>query len=152
MPEDESSIWFLFFNEIGILAQLSRTQFEAQLPAGVLVSHFSVLNNLVRVQDGRTPLELARAFQVPKTTMTHTLAGLEKAGYVEMRPNEDDARSKRIWITAKGRVFRDEAIRRMEPTFADLGQVFDGERIAAILPELQALREIMDRRRDSPSV
>lgn len=152
MPEDESSIWFLFFNEIGILAQLSRTQFEAQLPAGVLVSHFSVLNNLVRVQDGRTPLELARAFQVPKTTMTHTLAGLEKAGYVEMRPNEDDARSKRVWITAKGRVFRDEAIRRMEPTFADLGQVFDGERIAAILPELQALREIMDRRRDSPSV
>ena len=91
MPEDPSR-YFELFNEIGIIEQLSRADFEARLPKGVLVSHFGVLNHLIRVGDGRTPLELARAFQVPKTTMTHTLAGLEKRKWVETRPNPEDLR------------------------------------------------------------
>ncbi len=68
---------FALFNEIGIINQLAAALFESRLPPGVLVSHFSVLNHLIRVRDGATPLQLANAFQVPKTTMTHTLAGLE---------------------------------------------------------------------------
>ena len=102
MPEDKGTPYFRLFNEIGILAQLSRAVFEARLPGGMLVSHFAVLNHLIRVEDGRTPRELARAFQVPKTTMTHTLAGLESAGYVRMKPNAEDGRSKRVWITPAG--------------------------------------------------
>jgi len=50
---------FTFLNEIGILAQLSRALFEARLPLGFTVPQFSVLNNLVRVRDGRSPGELA---------------------------------------------------------------------------------------------
>ncbi len=60
--------------------------FEARLPKGMLVSHFSVLNHLIRMADGRTPLELARAFQVAKTIVTHTLTTLEKHGLIEVRP------------------------------------------------------------------
>jgi hypothetical protein len=48
--------------------------------------HFSVLNHLMRVEDGRTPLELARAFQVPKTTLS-TLAG----GAGKARVDRDEA-------------------------------------------------------------
>lgn len=148
MVDDIDSAFFRLFNEIGILEQLSRAILEARLPDGMLVSHFAVLNHLMRVTDGRTPLELARAFQVAKTTMTHTLAGLDKAGLVDMRPNPDDARSKRVWITEAGRAFRDDAIRAVAPDIDELKRDFAEARVKKLLPELDMLRKIMDERRD----
>jgi DNA-binding MarR family transcriptional regulator len=113
----------------------------------LITPHFTVLNHLVRVQDGRTPLDLARAFQVPKTTMTHTLAGLEELGLVEMRPNPDDKRSKQVWLTEAGRRLREGTIAALIPEFADLARDFPAERVAAVLPALIELRQIMDARR-----
>jgi hypothetical protein len=52
-PEDTYGAFFL---EVGILSQLSRAMFEARLPPGFALPHFTVLNHLVRVKDGRTPL------------------------------------------------------------------------------------------------
>jgi hypothetical protein len=69
MRDADLPLYFRLFNEIGIIEQLSRARFEARLPQGAPCPHFSVLNHLMRVEDGRTPLELARAFQVPKTTL-----------------------------------------------------------------------------------
>jgi len=148
MPDKNGSDYFRFFNEIGILEQLSRAMLQARLPDGMLVPHFTVLNHLVRVKDGRTPLELAQAFQVPKTTMTHTLAGLVKADLVVMRANKDDGRSKRVWITKKGIGFRQEAIGSLDEDLARLRKSFSEARVKRLLPELQALREIMDADRD----
>ncbi len=139
--------YFQLFNEIGIIEQLSRALFEARLPRGVLVSHFSILNHLIRVADGRTPLELARAFQVPKTTMSHSLGLLVKRGWVEMRPNPSDARSKCVWITDAGRAFREEAIDRLVPDIREMAKSIPGDRIEALLPGLQEIREVMDRSR-----
>ena len=148
MDSKTLSLYFRLFNEIGIIDQLSRTAFEARLPDGFLVSHFSVLNHLIRVQDGRTPLELAQAFQVPKTTMTHTLTGLSKAELIEIRPNPADRRSKCIWLTEKGVTFRDQAIASLAPDFEAVAQDFPPERIAKLLPHLTALRELLDAARD----
>ncbi len=139
---------FRLFNEIGIIEQLGRSLFEARLPDGVLVSHFSVLNNLMRVADGRTPLQLAQAFQVPKTTMTHTLAGLEKRGWVEMRPNPDDKRSKQVWTTPEGRAFRDEAIRALTPDLEKVGAVVPPDTLDRLIADLTDLRVWMDANRD----
>ncbi len=140
--------FFRLFNKIGIIEQLSRAVFQARLPKGILVSHFSVLNHLIRVGDGRTPLQLATAFQVPKTTMTHTLSGLGKAALIDMRPNPDDARSKQVWITEAGRKFREDAIQSLASDIADLKEEFALERVEKLLPELEELRVILDRRRD----
>ncbi len=148
MPDEADNVFFRLFNEIGILEQLSRALFQARLPPGMLVSHFAVVNHLLRVKDGRTPLDLARAFQVAKTTMTHTLSSLEKAGFIEMRPNAEDARSKRVWITKKGRAFRSNAISEIGPDTASLEQEFSEARVKMILPELEELRKIMDERRN----
>ncbi|MFM7336534.1 MAG: MarR family winged helix-turn-helix transcriptional regulator, partial [Tabrizicola sp.] len=104
-PTPEATL-FAFFNEVGILAQLSRALFEARLPDGFNLPQFVVLNHLVRVKDGQTPLALARAFQVPKTSMTHSLAVLERHGLIEMRPNARDGRSKCVFLTEAGRAFR----------------------------------------------
>lgn len=148
MKRGELERYFALFNEIGIIEQLSRALFEARLPAGVTVAHFSVLNHLIRVADGRTPLELANAFQVPKTTMTYTLAGLEKRGLVAMRANPQDGRSKRVWLTPAGREFRDAAIGLLAPDIADLAERFPLADIADIIPRLAELREYLDAMRD----
>ena len=61
MPDPTLALYFRLLNEIGIIAQLSRTLLEARLPSGFVLAQFSVLNHLVRVSDGQTPLTLARA-------------------------------------------------------------------------------------------
>lgn len=115
---------------------------------GMLLPHFSVLNHLIRVGDGTTPLKLSSAFQVPKTSMTHTLAGLVKAGYIEMRENENDKRSKSIYITKAGRAFRDQAIQSLAPDVKELAKELSVDDVKAILPALEQLRKILDRKRD----
>jgi DNA-binding MarR family transcriptional regulator len=148
MDNDTRAVLFRFFNEIGIIAQLSRSAMEARLPKGLTLPHFSVVNHLVRVRDGQTPLKLAQAFQVPKTTMTHTLSGLLDHGLVEVRPNPDDGRSKTIWLTDTGRSFREEAIRSMDPDMEALGAKFSADQIAGHLPMLAEIRSFMDDYRD----
>jgi DNA-binding MarR family transcriptional regulator len=153
LPEADTDIptWFAIFNEMAILNQLSTALFERRLPDGFLVSHFAVLNHLVRLGDGRTPLSMARAFQVPKATMTHTLTKLEKSGLVRLAPNPKDGRSKCVFLTDEGRAFRDRAIAALEPDIARLSAAFPTGRIAEMLPALQELREVLDADRDRPT-
>ncbi|MEL6465095.1 MAG: MarR family transcriptional regulator [Pseudomonadota bacterium] len=148
MRDTDPSVFFEVFNEIGIIEQLSRAILEARLPHGLIAPHFAVLNHLVRVSDGRTPMEIARAFQVPKTTMTHTLKGLEQHGLVEMRPNPEDGRSKRVWLTDTGREVRAGTIAALGPDFMKLAQDFDVSRLSDIRPVLTELREYLDAARD----
>ena len=142
--DDPASLYFGLLNEIGIIEQLSRALLEARLPAGLIAPHFTVLNHLTRVADGRMPLELARAFQVSKTTMTHTLAGLVRHGLVEMRPNPDDGRSKQVWLTEAGRQTRARTIAALGPDLAWLSDAFPPDRAAALMPDLTRLRQILD--------
>ncbi len=148
MSDKRLATFFRLFNEIGIISQLSRAMFELRLEHGFILPHFSVLNHLIRVGDGKTPLELSRAFQVPKASMTHTLSGLEKAGYIEAKTNEQDKRSKQIFITDAGREFRDSAIQGLEPDVNEITRYFTEEQAAAIVPALTQLREVLDNMRD----
>lgn len=147
MDNEKIGTYFRIFNEIGIIAQLSRALFEARLPDGLLVSHFSVINHLVRIGDGKTPLSLSQAFQVPKTTMTHTLAGLEGHGFVAIRPNPDDRRSKCVWLTASGLAFRDDAIALLGPDLVRMSEAISLERAEELLPRLEELRMYLDENR-----
>ncbi|MEO0372287.1 MAG: MarR family transcriptional regulator [Pseudomonadota bacterium] len=148
MDDDDMPAFFAIFNEIGIIAQLARSAFEDNLPDGMILPHFTALNHLIRVKDGQTPLAMARAFQVPKTTLTHTLSVLEERGLVEMRPNPADARSKCVWITPAGRRFRNDAIVAVSNLFAPMEAQFSPDRVAKILPDLTALRKMLDAARD----
>ena len=148
MGKDGLGPYLVFFNEIGIISQLSRAMFEARIEHGFLLPHFSVLNHLIRVGDGTTPLQLSRAFQVPKASMTHTLSGLVKAGYIEMRENSQDKRSKLVYITPSGREFREAAIHGLAPDVEEIARHYSEDDAEAILPELQRLRKILDKMRD----
>ena len=150
MPDTDTpaAAVFALFNEVGIIGQLSTRLFERRLPEGFLVSHFSVLNHLCRLGDGKTPLDLATAFQTPKTTMTHTLGGLEKAGLIVFAPNPRDGRSKCVMLTEAGRRFRDDAIAALGPDMARMIEVIDVGRIIEALPVLEEIRAYLDKERD----
>ncbi len=148
MADDPTPKWFAFFTEVGIIAQLSRAMFEAVLPDGFTVSQFTVLNHLVRVKDHQTPQALARAFQVPKTSMTHSLSVLEAAGYVATVVNPKDGRSKVVTITDAGRAFRDDAIDRLRPQVRRIAKCFPLSDLGDLTFHLSIIRAEMDEARD----
>ena len=147
-PEAEIGLYFAFFTEVGIISQLSRAMMESQLPRDMTVQHFSVVNHLIRRGNGETPLQLANAFQVPKTSMSHTLAGLEKRGMIEMRPNPKDGRSKCVYLLDPGRAFLGEAMQAVAKEFAGLRDMLPPERLAKLTPDLAEIRAKLDAARD----
>lgn len=150
MPDRMAPDYFRLFNEIGIIGQLSRSLLEARLPPGFVAAQFSVLNHLARLGDGRTPLALAQAFQVPKNSMTHSLTVLEVAGFIEMRKNPQDGRSKLVYITEGGRRFRDDVINALAPDIERIAVAFPPDAVARLLPDLERLRQFLDADRDAP--
>ena len=138
---------FAFFNEIGIIAQLSSTLFNRSLPDGLSVAHFSILNHMVRLGDGRTPLQLASAFQVTKATMSHSIDVLSRRGFVRIEAHPEDGRSKLVFLTKSGRAFRDRAIKKATEALSGFMGALDTPAMLDMLPRLRAIREVLDRNR-----
>ena len=136
-----------FFDEIGILAQLVAARLRKVLPDGVHPSHFAVLDQMVRQGDGKTPAELALAFQVTRATMSHTLALLERRGFVRLAVNADDGRSKHVHLTDHGRAFRDRAIVAVEALVREVVDAQTKYHMTAALPHLRAIRQRLDENR-----
>lgn len=128
------------FGEIFMADQLARARIGRALPKGMELSHFSVLNHLARLNAERTPAELARSFHLTRGAMTNTLGKLERAGYVHIRPDWDDARRKFVSISPAGRAARDAAIASIGPVLHDVVQAIGAERVRAALPVLRELR------------
>lgn len=144
MPDYDPTPIFEIFTEIGIIHQLSRARLETQLPKGLIEPHFAVLNHLIRVGDGATPQQMAKAFQVPKTSLTHTLKGLETRGLIVMKQNPEDGRSKTVWIMPEGRALRDEVVAGLVPEMMTLLAQLDMEKLLEIRPILTQLRKVLD--------
>jgi len=139
---------FAVLTEAGIVTQLATAMLEARLPAGMVAAQFSVLNHLASRPQGQTPLRIARAFQVPKTSMTHSLAVLERKGFVETAPNPEDGRSKLVRITEAGRAFRTGVIAALAPDMARSLAGLEPGTLETLLPRLTHLREVLDAARD----
>lgn len=148
-PTQDPRVIFEIFNEIGILEQLSRALLEAQLPKGLIGPHFGVMSHLSKRPEGSTPIDMARAFQVPKTSMTHTLQGLEKHGLVDIRANPADGRSKLVTLTPAGHALRDQMFNDLRPDIGKMIAHLDLEELASIKPVLVKLREYLDAARSA---
>ena len=147
--DSKDPLVFGFFNEIGIVAQLSQTLLERSLPDGLKLSHFGVLNHFARLGGERNPVELARAFQVTKGAMTNTLQRLEARGLVEVRPDPRDGRAKRVRITRKGLRARDKAVAALAPKMAGLEARFATRQFSDALPFLRQVRMYLDEARNA---
>jgi DNA-binding MarR family transcriptional regulator len=72
--------------------------------------------------------------------MTNTLARLDWAGHIHVRPDWDDARRKFVSISPAGRAARDAAVQAIAPVIADLVGALGADRVRAVLPVLRELR------------
>jgi DNA-binding MarR family transcriptional regulator len=128
------------FSELLTADQLVRNRLSKVLPKGMEISHFSVLNQLARISDERTPAQLAKSFHVTRGAMTNTLSKLEWAGYIHIRPDWDDARRKLVAISPAGRQARDAALAGIAPMIRDLVGELGEDKVRAALPILRELR------------
>ena len=135
---------FTFFNEVGIISQLSSTLFERQLPQGLTNSQFSVLNWFFRVDNEATPTRLATAFQVTGGAMTNTLKKLEAKGLVKIAPDAHSGRQKKVTITKQGRAMRDKAIAGAAPLLMEFAAEFSPANIEKLTRQLQKVRAYLD--------
>lgn len=143
----EQELAFRFLTEVGIIAQLAGAAFEKVLPAGMTMPQFVVLHHLARLGGEWTPLRLARAMQVSKGAMTNTIGHLVRSGYVDVRPADDDGRSKLVSLNGKGHAARDAAIMALAP---ELGALVDGvsrDLLKETIPQLETVRAFLDKRR-----
>lgn len=139
-PDRIDDIAVALFGELFMADQLARNRVSKALPRGMELSHFSVLNHLARVGDERSPAQLAKAFHVTRGAMTNTLARLEWAGHIHIRPDWDDARRKFVAISPAGRAARDAAVQAVVPLIADVVESLGADRVRQVLPVLRELR------------
>jgi DNA-binding MarR family transcriptional regulator len=93
-------------------------------------------------------VRIAAAMQITKATMTHSLAVLEKRGFVETRPSPEDARSKLVYLTDAGRAFHAEAIEGVIRAFGRIIGDEHAEIMRQAMPGLVAIRKLLDDNRD----
>lgn len=139
---------FQFMTEVGILAQLSNTALQRVMPDKMTPSQFGLLNHLTRLGGSHAPLQLAKAMQVTKGTMTNTLGHLEAAGLVAIAPDPLDGRAKLVTVTSAGIATRDAAIAAVAPLLAGVAAGLEADELAAGLHALRKVRQYLDALRD----
>ena len=140
MTDTQDALAISLFSELLMADQLLRNRLTRVLPNRMEISHFSVLNHLARVQEERTPAQLARSFHVTRGAMTNTLAKLEVAGYIHIRPDWDDARRTMVAISPAGVRAREAALAAMAPVISETVRELGSDKVRAALPVLRDLR------------
>lgn len=153
-PPEHAAIRDLFQN-IGIISQLAGAVARRTLGSptaggmGMSLSELSVLGRSIRMGDGETPSRLARLFQLSKPSMTAIITKLERRGYIVLRVDADDARSKRAYLTEAGRAAHAAAEGALN---AAMARELAGADVAALLsaaPGIALLKNHMDERRNA---
>jgi DNA-binding MarR family transcriptional regulator len=141
MSDESDKLAVALFSEMLIADQLVRARLSRALPKGMELSHFTVLNYLAQTPVERSPTELARIFHLTGGAMTNTLAKLEWAGHVHVRPDWDDARRKRVSISPAGIAARQAALAAILPIMSKAVEGIGPARTRAAIPVLREIRQ-----------
>ncbi|MEQ6202900.1 MarR family transcriptional regulator [Sulfitobacter sp. HNIBRBA2951] len=141
MNDSSNTLAILLFSEILGTDQMLRSRLGKVLPKGMELSHFSMLNHLAWRDVERTPAQLAETFHVTRGAMTNTLAKLEWAGYIHIRPDWDDARRKMVTISPAGRRAHEAALSAIAPMITKVVEDMGEDKAKAALPILRELRK-----------
>jgi DNA-binding MarR family transcriptional regulator len=95
-------------------------------------------------EEGMRLTDLAASAQVTKQTAAFLVGQLERAGYVERRPDPTDARARLICIAERGREVQREARVVERQVEAEWTRHLGADRMAALREALVDLREITD--------
>jgi len=104
---------------IGDVSRMLRTVYDRRVePLGLTRAQWRVLARLSH-QEGCTQTELATVLEIEKPTLGRLIDRLQANDWVERRPDENDARTKRIFLTYRAHPVLDEM-------FALADDVLDG--------------------------
>lgn len=137
-------VLFKVLTEISIISNLADREFERLMPGGLTLAQFGVLNHLLRLGVQQTIGEIASAMTVAQPTMSSTVRKLVDKNYVELVPDTEDRRVKRVKVTRAGRTARDRAVKAVAPGLALLKEGTPGSDWNALLGELTRLRIVID--------
>jgi len=104
----EESLGYLVNRAARVMAQQLADELR---PAGVGIGQWAVLMFLWS-RDAMSQAELARVVAIEPPTMVRTLDRMVRDGLVERRPDPNDGRISRIFLTNRGRALRDELVPR----------------------------------------
>jgi len=109
-------------------ARLMRRDFERRSrTSGLTRAQWAVLANLERTE-GTSQAALADVLDIEPITLVRLIDRLESAGWVERRPDPDDRRVRRLYLTATARPlmeqFHELAAATREAALAGLSQFF----------------------------
>lgn len=131
-------------NEVGLVFQhVARQRVRALdtllAPHGLTSAQVYVLNWLLR-RDGLTQIELARLLDIGTVAVSGMIDRLETADWVERRADENDRRSKRVFLkssaSSKAHVLSEAAARVNEMSFEGLS----GEEVDTLLALMRRVR------------
>ena len=88
-------------------------------------------------------MQLAKSFHVTKGAMTNTLSKLESSGYINIRPDWNDARKKQVTISKAGSDAQREAIKSITPILNKVISKLGKEKADLVLPIIRELRNIL---------
>lgn len=78
-------------------------------PLGLSTGVFPIMVHLWD-QDGLTQKELVDRVGIEQATMANTLARMERDGLIKRRPDAEDRRVRRAWLTQHGKALQDPAL------------------------------------------
>lgn len=93
-------------------------------------------------EDGLRMSELARRALLSKQTMTTMVRLLEREGLVERRPDPDDRRATRVFLTARSRRFAPVAAAVLDGLDSLVGEQLGAPRVAGVTRALTKLMEL----------
>jgi DNA-binding MarR family transcriptional regulator len=146
---DEAARLLALLADIGIINQLTSTAATRALMPMLGLSEYGLLNHMVRCGDGETPTRLARAFQVSKPSMTATIGRLATKGYAEVEGDANDARSKRVLMTAAGRAAHAAAGQKLAGLRDEQFGGFDVTGLLTHAEAIASLRAHLDEQRNA---
>ena len=121
--------------------ELLGESFRASGYAEVRPSYGSVLVPLFE-EDGLRMTDIAARARLAKQTMTTMVRVVERAGLVERRPDANDARATRIYLTTRGRGFQPIATRELARRERQITRRLGDRRTAAVRAALTQIAEI----------
>lgn len=125
-------------NDVGRLLRTLADQKAAQF--GMTRAKWAVLVRLERYE-GLKQAELAEMLDLQPITLTRLLDGLSDNGLIERRPDENDRRAKRLYLTAAARPLLERlgvlGEDLMETTLSGL----DDDAVASLIGDLSIMKE-----------
>jgi DNA-binding MarR family transcriptional regulator len=123
---------FLAMRRIEYLGRMHHMAFRSVLQgAGLPPAQMNALKSILRAP-GMSQRELADALHIQRATATVMLQKMEKSGYIDRRPDQDDQRIYRIYPTDTARTLDEESKKAVDNYFAACFLDFTPEELHAL--------------------